>query len=96
MGRKRHHTRASNKVKQISRRLFEDVVYKILTGQISKTKGATMCGFSKPTFEQRFRQFTEPEVYGGVPEDFFIEDLPKRKPKIEQEKIELPDLSKYL
>ena len=98
MGRKRKHTRASNNTKQISRRLFEDVVNKILSGEISKSQGATMVGFSIVTFTQRFRQFTEPEVYGNVPEDFFIEDLPKReyKKKEVEEKIVLPDLSSFL
>ena len=111
MGRKRKSRRASSKIKQVHRKTFEEQVEKVLRGETSFIKAGMCCGVSKETFAIRFKQYTQPEEYGSLPEDFFYgrglkkqeekkEDVKKEEVKEEQaeenKKIVLPDLSGFL
>lgn len=109
MGRKRKPRRASSKIKQVHRKTFEEQVEKVLRGETSFIKAGMCCGVSKETFAIRFKQYTQPEEYGALPEDFFYgrglkkkeeakekEEEIKEKQAEEDKKIVLPDLSDFL
>ena len=38
-----------------------------------------ICGMSEPTFRKYARKYLMPEIYGELPEDFFVKDEPKEE-----------------
>lgn len=87
--------RASSGRKIVNKDVFLKAVKKVITGKLTLAKAADVCNMSTPTFTLRFRQYVDPQQYGELPDDFLVEQKIEKVQKVE-EKIVLPDLSRYL
>jgi len=76
---------AGRKPKPVNERIFMESIMKFLRDEIDIKDAAKMCGLSVNTYIKRTDQYLRPDIFGELPDNFFIPLTAKTLPRLEDE-----------